>query len=71
MFTILRIINVQIRIPFHNYLRRHGQPRPGHPPPSTCPWLLYSTWCITVNYRTARVVGVPLVVIPISPENVL
>lgn len=34
-------------------------------------WLLYTLWCIGVNYRIARMVGVPLVVIPISPENVL
>lgn len=34
-------------------------------------WLLYTLWCLGLNYWIARMVGVPLVVIPISPENVL
>lgn len=34
-------------------------------------WLLYTVWCIVFNYRIARRVGVPIVVIPISPENLL
>ena len=32
-------------------------------------WLLYSTFCLLRNYLRARSVGIPLVVLPISPEN--
>lgn len=34
-------------------------------------WVLYCAYCLALNYQVARKVGVPLIVIPISPENVL
>lgn len=40
-------------------------------PISLLGWVLYSAYCLALNYQIARIVGVPLVVIPISPENVL
>lgn len=40
-------------------------------PISLVGWVLYSAYCLALNYQIARKVGVPLVVIPISPENVL
>jgi hypothetical protein len=32
-------------------------------------YVSYSAFCLALNYRAARKIGVPLVVIPISPEN--
>ena len=34
-------------------------------------WVLYSWYCLLMNYLIARKIGVPLVVIPISHENPL
>ena len=34
-------------------------------------WVLYSWYCLLINYLLARKIGVPLVVIPISHENPL
>lgn len=34
-------------------------------------WLIYSATCLSINIRRARTMGVPLVVVPISPMNVL
>lgn len=34
-------------------------------------WVLYCAYCLALNYQSARKVGVQLVVIPISPENIL
>lgn len=38
---------------------------------SVVSWALYYAYCLAVNYQTARKVGVPLLVLPISPQNVL
>ena len=40
-------------------------------PISLLGWVLYSAYCLALNYQIARKVGVQLVVIPISLENVL
>ena len=34
-------------------------------------WVLYSWYCLFINYLTARKIGVPLVIIPVSHENPL
>ena len=34
-------------------------------------WVLYSWYCLLINYMIARRIGVPLVVIPTSHENPL
>ncbi len=34
-------------------------------------WLLYQVYCLAHNYRIARTVGVRLVVLPISPDNIV
>ena len=34
-------------------------------------WVLYSWYCLLLNYLTARKIGVPLIIIPISHENPL
>lgn len=38
---------------------------------SSLAYLLYSLFCLALNHRTASRIGVPLVIIPISPENPL
>ncbi|KAL2049437.1 hypothetical protein ABVK25_010341 [Lepraria finkii] len=38
--------------------------------PIVC-WVLYSWYCLFINYLTARKIGVPLVIIPVSHENPL
>lgn len=32
-------------------------------------YITYSTYCLAVNFQTARKMGIPLVIIPVSPEN--
>lgn len=34
-------------------------------------WVLYSCYCLLLNYMIARKIGVPLVIVPISHENPL
>jgi hypothetical protein len=34
-------------------------------------WILYCAYCLARNYLIARKVGVSMVIVPISPENIL
>ncbi|KAL6719196.1 hypothetical protein ACLMJK_003433 [Lecanora helva] len=32
-------------------------------------YLLYTSYCLGINYRAAKRIGVPIVIVPVSPEN--
>ena len=34
-------------------------------------WLIYSTICLIINIRRARTIGLPTIILPISPNNIL